>query len=389
MMTMTRLRDIEEYLAELPLVDHHVHGTLLPPLSRGEFESFLTESAEPIPAWMTQFDSQVGFAVRKYCAPVLGLPEHTDADTYWNARASKTPSEVSRLLLTTSGIAESVIDSGIIQTAHAERSLTSLDEFTELSGHTVHEIVRLETVLETLAGAGTAADALEEALDDALRSATATAVGFKSIIAYRHGFDFEPRKPTSEEFRVAAADWLASADGGPYRVTDQVLLRTLLWKGVETGLPVQLHTGYGDADLDLVRCNPLLLMDWLKLLPADASDIVLLHCYPYHREAGYLAQVFPKVFFDVGLAINYSGAASDRIIAESLELAPFSKTLFSTDAWGLPELHHIGAALWRRGMLRTLSPLVAEGDWSLADALRVARLIGRDNAIRLYALPAQ
>lgn len=385
---MTDMPEIAEYLDELPLVDHHVHGTLLPPLSRGEFETFLTESAEPIPTWMTQFDSQVGFAVRKYCAPVFGLPEHSDADSYWQARSSRRPDEISRLLLTSSGIAESIIDTGVIQTGHSERSLTTLDEFAELSGHTVHEVVRLETVLETLAADGVGADALEGAFDEALQAATETAVGFKSIIAYRYGFDFDPAKPSSSEFRAAAAAWLASSAGGSFRVTDPVLLRALLWKGVSTGLPVQLHAGYGDADLDLVRCNPLLLMAWLKLLPADASDIVLLHCYPYHREAGYLAQVFPKVYFDVGLAINYTGAGSDRVVAESLELAPFSKTLFSSDAWGLPELHHIGAALWRRAMTRTLSPLVRHGDWSLDDAKRVARMIGRENAARIYNLPA-
>lgn len=386
---MTELHGIEQHLADLPLIDHHVHGTLLPPLSRPEFELFLTESAEPIPSWMTQFDSQVGFAVRKYCAPMLGLAEHADPDSYWAARAARTPAEVSRVLLAGSGIVESVIDTGVIQTAHTERSITTIDEFAELSGQAVHEVVRLETVLETLAAEGTTADGLEEALDSALDAAITTAVGFKSVIAYRHGFDFDPARPTSAQFSAAAARWLAESEGGVHRVTDEVLLRALLWKGVDTGLPVQLHAGYGDADLDLLRCNPLLLMEWLKLLPADASDVVLLHCYPYHREAGYLAQVFPKVFFDVGLAVNYSGAASDRIIAESLELAPFSKTLFSSDAWGLPELHHIGAALWRRGMARTLAPLVADGDWSFADATRVASMIGRDNAARLYRLPTR
>ncbi len=385
---MTQPDALTKCLAALPLIDHHVHGTLVPRLSRADFESFLTESLEPIPAWATQFDSQVGFAVRKYCAPILGLPEHADAESYWSARASRSPEEVTRLLLSSTGISHSLIDSGVIQTAHSEPNLTTLDEFAELSGHSVHEVVRLETLLEQLANAGIPADALEEAFDNALHAATKTAVGFKSIIAYRYGFDFDPEQPTTTEFRAAAEKWLATTET-THRVTDPVLLRTLLWKGIATGLPVQLHAGYGDSDLDLARCNPLLLMNWLKLLPVSASDVVLLHCYPYHREAGYLAQVFPKVFFDVGLAINYTGAASDRVIAESMELAPFAKILFSTDAWGLPELHHIGAALWRRGMVRTLSPLVADDDWSLNDALRVARMIGRDNAIRLYKLPAQ
>lgn len=377
---------IAEYMREIPLIDHHVHGTLIPQLSRREFESFLTESSEPIPPWMTQFDSQIGFAVRKYCAPHFNLPEHADADSYWSARSMCDSGEISRRLLRNTGISESIVDTGAIQTDHTERSLTTLEEFGDLAAQRVHEVVRLETLLESLVTAGTTAEALEDAFDAALAAAGTTAVGFKSIIAYRYGFDFDPARPDSAEFTAAAQEWLAHRPSGAARVEHPVLLRALLWKAVSTGLPVQLHAGYGDADIDLHRCNPLLLTPWLRLLPAEYSDIMLLHCYPYHREAGYLAQVFSRVYFDVGLAINYSGAASDRVIAESLELAPFSKILFSTDAWGLPELHLVGAALWRRGMTRVLSQLVNDGDWSLTDAKRVASMTGRENASRVYRL---
>lgn len=383
---MTEDTEVARFLEALPLIDHHVHGTLLPQLGRTEFESFLTESAEPIPSWMTQFDSQIGFAVRKYCAPLLGLPAHADAEAYWEARAALSPGQVARVLLESCGISDSVIDSGLIETGLGERSLTTLEEFAGLSGQRVHEVVRLESLLESIATGGIDADDLEDAFDAALQSATESSVGFKSIIAYRYGFDFDPSRPTREQFRAAAHTWLAA--GGELRLTDPVLLRALLWKGVSTGLPVQLHVGYGDADLDLARCNPLLLMEWLKLLPEDSSDVVLLHCYPFHREAGYLAQVFTKVFFDVGLAINYTGALSHQVVAESLELAPFAKIMFSTDAWGLPELHHVGTALWRRAMTRILSELVADRDWTAADAMRVAQMIGRDNAARVYRLPS-
>nr|BFE88209.1 hypothetical protein GCM10020093_108100 [Planobispora longispora] len=40
--------------------------------------------------------------------------------------------------------------------------------------------------------------------------------------------------------------------------------------------------------------------------------IVLLHNYPYHREAGYLAQVFPHVFADVSLALHNVGGGPGR-----------------------------------------------------------------------------
>ena len=83
---------------------------------------------------------------------------------------------------------------------------------------------------------------------------------------------------------------------------------------------------------------------------------MLLHCYPYHREAGYLAHCFEHVYADVGLAINYTGAQATQVIAESLELAPFHKALFSSDAWGAAELYSLGSILFRDGLDPRFSP---------------------------------
>jgi uncharacterized protein len=114
--------------------------------------------------------------------------------------------------------------------------------------------------------------------------------------------------------------------------------------------------------------------------------VMLLHCYPYHREAGYLAQAFDQVYCDVGLAVNHVGARSPAVIAESLELAPFAKLLYSSDAWGPAELHFLGAALWRRGMAAAAQGWVDSGEWSAADARRVVAMVGRENALRAYRL---
>jgi predicted TIM-barrel fold metal-dependent hydrolase len=117
-----------------------------------------------------------------------------------------------------------------------------------------------------------------------------------------------------------------------------------------------------------------------------AVPIMLLHCYPYHREAGYLAQSFNNVYFDVGLALNHVGARATAIVAESLELAPFAKLLYSSDAWGPAELHYLGAHLWRHAITDIAGGWVSAGDWSAADAQRVITMIGRDNARRVYQL---
>ncbi len=63
------------------------------------------------------------------------------------------------------------------------------------------------------------------------------------------------------------------------------------------------------------------------------------HCYPYHSQAAYLANVMPHVYLDIGLAIPHVGQRAAAVLAETLELAPFHKLLYSSDAYGLAELY--------------------------------------------------
>jgi predicted TIM-barrel fold metal-dependent hydrolase len=374
--------DVTNAIGSLRLIDHHVHGATPHDLTRAELETLITESDRPLPDWMTQFDSQIGFAVRRWCAPLLDLPAHAHPDAYIARRRELGAAEVNRRLLSASGV-----DTYLVETGYRGDAILDPSGMAKASGRTAREVVRIESVLESLVTAGIEAASVPDEFPRALAEAGTAAVGLKSIIAYRYGFDFDPARPSEAEVVAAAAVWIDDvARTGRVRVDDPTLLRFGLWSGVDLGLPIQLHTGYGDADLDLHRCDPLLLMPWLRLIEHSGVDILLLHCYPFHRQAGYLAQVFGHVYFDVGLAINYTGARSEAVIAESLELAPFSKILFSSDAWGPAELHYLGAELWRRGTASALARWVDSGEWSAADALRVARMIARDNAIRVYRL---
>jgi predicted TIM-barrel fold metal-dependent hydrolase len=129
-----------------------------------------------------------------------------------------------------------------------------------------------------------------------------------------------------------------------------------------------------------------MLTDFIKETEPSGTPIMLLHCYPYHREAGYLAHIFPNVFFDIGSVVHYTGARSKELVGESLEVGPFTKQLFSSDGWGPAELHHLGARLWRNAFVAVAGGWVADGDWSPEDAVRVASLIGAENAERVYRL---
>ncbi|GLK13277.1 amidohydrolase family protein [Streptosporangium carneum] len=373
---------MERAVGAIPLVDHHVHGALATDVSRRQFEELITESDRPVPAWMTQFDSQIGFAILRHCAPVLDLDPHADPETYLARRAELGTEEVNRRLLAASGIGHFLVETGY-------RGDEILDPagMSAVTGRPADEIVRLEAVAERVVAEGTDAAGFAARFEAALWERSRTARGLKTIVAYRHGLDLDPRPPSPNEVTAAAGRWLRTAERtGTVRVDDPVLLRHLIWKGVDRGLPLQFHIGYGDPDVDLHRSDPLLLRGLIELAEPSGVSLLLLHCYPFHRNAGFLAQVYPNVYFDVGLGVNYTGARSVAVVAESLELAPFAKILFSSDAWGPAELHHLGALLWRRAMTRVLSGFVADGEWSRARAVRVATMIGAENARRVYGL---
>jgi uncharacterized protein len=75
-----------------------------------------------------------------------------------------------------------------------------------------------------------------------------------------------------------------------------------------------------------------------------------------------------------------------QLIRESLEVAPFDKVLFSTDAFGLAELYLCGAVLWRRGLVQVMDKWLAR-DWlSAADAERFATMMTNGNTRRAYDL---
>ncbi|MFN2478159.1 MAG: amidohydrolase family protein [Pseudonocardiaceae bacterium] len=365
----------------LPLVDHHVHGAMVGEVGNAAFEAGFSESPWPPPVGTTHLDSQLGFAVRRWCAPVLDLPPHADTTAYVARRRDLGAQEVTRRFLAASGVGLFLVDTGCL-TQHT----LGPEGMAASSGGAAAEIVRLESVAEDVAASGVDATRFADRFASTLDERARYAVALKSVIAYRYGLDFDPEPPSVGEVRRAAGQWLRRRETTELRLTDPVLLRHLLWAGVKRGLPLQFHVGYGDPDLTLHRCDPSLMTDFLRLVQDRQVPVMLLHGYPYHRTAGYLAQVFSHVYLDVGLAVNYTGARSRAVVAESLELAPFGKVLFSSDAWGPAELHYLGAVLWRRAMANVLGEWVGSGDWSSADAVRVAKMVGADNAKRVYRL---
>ncbi|WP_259606702.1 MULTISPECIES: amidohydrolase family protein [Microbacterium] len=368
--------------SDVPLLDHHCHGVTTADLDRAAFEAMITESDWDAPDGTTHFDSQVGFAIRRHCAPVLGLPPFATPEEYLQRRRELGGAEASRRLLRATGISDYVIETG-----HRGDEILDPEGMADAGAARAFEVVRLERIAEELVLDGCDAAAFRTAYERMLDERLQHAIGVKSIAAYRIGLDFAPERPDADEVDTAVATWLERiAAGAPVRLDDPVIIRHLLWTAVDRASAIQFHIGYGDADVDLHRCSPLLLTQFLRLTRETGARVMLLHCYPFHREAGYLAQVFPHVYFDVGLAINYTGSRSEEVIAETLELAPFHKILFSTDAFGVAELYHLGALLFRRGLEGALETFAERDGWPPAERSRITELIAWRNARRAYRL---
>lgn len=374
------------FLGTANLTDHHCHGVLQ---ANGDLESALTEGDGGSVAGGTAFDSLAGLSFRRWCPPVLDLAAHVSIAEYEQRRMSLGPAEVSRRFLSAAGLSALCVDTG-----YAPAGLSSPAQTAAFAGAAAYEIVRLEQVAESLAREGVSPSAFPGAYRTALAARAATAdagvpvVGVKSIAAYRVGLRLRPERPDDADVVRAVTRWLTGAGNGePSRLADETLHRFFVWCGADLGLPIQFHVGYGDRDIDLHECNPLLLTGLLRALEPSGVPVMLLHNYPYHREAGYLAQVFPNVYADLGLATHNVGSRAPAVLAEALEMVPLRKFLYSSDAFGLPELYYLGALLFRHGLSRFLSDRLDAGDITYDDAERITRLITTANAARVYGIP--
>ena len=252
----------------------------------------------------------------------------------------------------------------------------------------VKRLLRLEYLAETLmAEENNFAEFLAK-FCAAINPLSCNIIGLKSIVAYRTGLKIEF---TNFELAKASFDSLKQLDPNQSnRLEDKILIDFLLSQALDIAakyqIPIQFHTGFGDPDLDLRLANPLHLRPILEQKKWRDVPIILLHAaYPFTREAGYLASVYPQVYLDFGLAIPFlSIAGMKSSLRQLLELAPTTKLMYSSDAHNIPELYYLAAKWGREILAQVLEEAISNRDLTTKQAENIAAQILTQNARSLY-----
>lgn len=372
-------------LDSIPIYDHHAHALFTEPEWRSApFEAYFTEAYDPVILEKFVPDNVFYRRSLRDLAGFYGCEPSRSA--ILEARAAWDYGELSRRMFQDAGIETLLLDDGIWPD-----KLMSVQACGAFVGLPAQRVLRFEAELALMVERFDTASTLFTAFDSHLRALAPTLAGFKSAIAYRTGLNLEHHTPVELQ-RAYHGLRQTLTPGVPPRINDKVILDEMLWLALrvaaEVGLPVQFHTGYGDPDLDMRLANPLHLRAVFETKELAGLRVVMLHCYPFVREAGYLSSVYPGAYLDLGLTIPYTSTHAMRAsVLEAMHLAPVTKVLFSTDAQRTPELFWLAAKEGRRVIAQALEQVVTDGDLSASEAEWAAERFLNANARTVYDAP--
>lgn len=366
------------WMDNVPLWDHHCHA-LVSALYRDDMEIFVRCLSEAPPAYPApELENTVVFEEALWTA-ATALKVAPDVALVQKALHEVDYADYCRTLFHAAGYTRLDVDTG-----YSVDGAMSVPELSETLGLPVDPILRLESTAEALLTDSRTLGEWIERVQAVVAAARSNGYrGCKSIIAYRSGLGvYRVDEVTARE------RWTLMRKANAKRLEDQALLNYLLHAltpAIMTqGLPLQFHTGYGDPDTDLRRGDPLHLRDYLEEYTPAGHQVVLLHTYPYQRQAAYLTSVYPGVYADVSLASPLAASRAVHYWQELLELAPPSRVLFASDAHSRPESFVLAARFFRQSIDQFLDNAVAEHHVRAGVAHRWGEAMAFGNAARLY-----
>jgi hypothetical protein len=222
------------------------------------------------------------------------------------------------------------------------------------------------------------------------------ALAVKFEAAYLRPLDFA-QVPEGEAASIYARHVKAGAPSpGDYKTLQDYLFGHIAREAGRLGLAVHLHVSAGPgAQFELSGTNPLLLEPVLRDPSLRQTNFVLVHGgWPFTREAGFLTGK-PNVYADFSAqTFLLSPRKLSDVLREWLELCP-EKVLFGSDTFpgspavGWEEVGWLTTNTARQALALALTGMMNDGLITRERAGDLARMVLRDNAIKLYGLNAR
>lgn len=415
---MATLDDLRNVIRSCPVIDNHAHNLLLP--NKQEAYDLLSATTEAHGAALNDTTSSLShFRAVRQLRELYDLGSNASWDDLMSQRSELLQGDFEDFLKKCfNGIHTILMDDGLDDT-----NVYLYDWHDDFIADKTFRIVRIETVAadilremhrkgglpigpaihndEICAQAWiTFLEAFETAIVTEIRDPDVA--GFKSVICYRTGLDVK----IAGDVQVATSglesfqnSYLPNCAQNDFRVeskglNDSLVISTCRLLSAATkqdsiSKPLQFHTGLGDHDIDLLLSDPSRLQPLISSSP-DVKIVLLHTSYPYTRQAGYLATVYKNVYLDLGEVFpQVSRNGQETILRQCMEITPFSKLLFSTDAHHFGEVYWLALKQFRQALERVLVDYVQNEDLTPEQAIDAAKSIYFNNAKRLYNLEAE
>jgi hypothetical protein len=220
-------------------------------------------------------------------------------------------------------------------------------------------------------------------------------VAVKSTLAYRRDLLFSEvsEYDATRQFEALLGGGVEQPKGfraskqRPFHQLEDHMFHQVVRLAEAHRLPFQIHTGLlaGNACF-IENTNPTLLANLFYLYPNVKFDLFHIG-YPYQEELAVLVKLFPNVHADFCWAHIISPVGSRRALDEYLETVPVNKIMAFGGDYRFPELTYAHAKMARRNVAQVLAGKVEAGLFTEEQALDTARLLLRDNALRLFPPP--
>lgn len=195
--------------------------------------------------------------------------------------------------------------------------------------------------------------------------------GIKQLQAYHRNLNFEFHRDIEVKF---SGDLIPEEKN----VFKDWVMHECCKRAHDRGWPHQVHVGTHN----MPHSNPLPLQHLARRYPKQ--KIVMLHCWPYLKEAGFLAKYFPNMYIDTCWQPVLSPQFFHQAMLTWLQYVPTNKITMGNDATSIEMA--VGASLFTREILAdTLIELSRNAGVSSNDIRRTATDMFHNNAVNIYS----